>query len=49
MLQTLSGVANQAVDIQLKILQTILSILSHDPDIHNETLGNVSEVDTLHD
>ncbi|ORX41097.1 guanine nucleotide exchange factor in Golgi transport N-terminal-domain-containing protein [Kockovaella imperatae] len=38
--ESLSSVANQAVDIQLKILQTILSILSHDSDVHNEVLGN---------
>lgn len=41
MLQTLSSVANQAVDIQLKILQTLLAILTYHRDAHNEVLGNV--------
>ncbi|WVR08607.1 hypothetical protein IAU60_005662 [Kwoniella sp. DSM 27419] len=39
-LQTLSSVANQAVDIQLKILQTLLSILTHNVDMHDDILGN---------
>ncbi|KAL7422319.1 Endocytosis and vacuole integrity protein [Cryptotrichosporon argae] len=39
-LQTLNSVANQAVDIQLKILQTLLSILTYCSDIHDEPLGN---------
>ncbi|WVQ95482.1 hypothetical protein IAU59_002579 [Kwoniella sp. CBS 9459] len=39
-LQTLSSVANQAVDIQLKILQTLLSILTYNGDVHDEVLGN---------
>ncbi|WVF67919.1 hypothetical protein IAT40_002681 [Kwoniella sp. CBS 6097] len=39
-LATLSSVANQAVDIQLKILQTLLSILTHNRDVHDEVLGN---------
>ncbi|WVW80931.1 hypothetical protein I302_102922 [Kwoniella bestiolae CBS 10118] len=39
-LQTLSSVANQAVDIQLKILQTLLSILTYNKDVHDEVLGN---------
>ncbi|WVQ70582.1 hypothetical protein IAR50_000101 [Cryptococcus sp. DSM 104548] len=39
-LVTLSSVANQAVDIQLKILQTLLSILTFDKDVHDEVLGN---------
>ncbi|WVO17542.1 hypothetical protein L204_105237 [Cryptococcus depauperatus] len=40
-LSTLKGVSNQAVDIQLKILQTLLSILTFNKDIHEEILGNV--------
>ncbi|WWC65124.1 uncharacterized protein I303_107738 [Kwoniella dejecticola CBS 10117] len=39
-LSTLSSVANQAVDIQLKLLQTLLSILTHNNDVHDEVLGN---------
>ncbi|OCF58554.1 hypothetical protein L486_04587 [Kwoniella mangroviensis CBS 10435] len=39
-LQTLSSVSNQAVDIQLKILQTLLSILTYNQDVHDEVLGN---------
>ncbi|WWC92223.1 uncharacterized protein L201_007177 [Kwoniella dendrophila CBS 6074] len=39
-LQTLSSVANQAVEIQLKILQTLLSILTYNEDVHGEVLGN---------
>ncbi|ODN82823.1 hypothetical protein L202_01090 [Cryptococcus amylolentus CBS 6039] len=39
-LGTLSSVANQAVDIQLKILQTLLSILTFNKDVHDEVLGN---------
>ncbi|WWC72496.1 uncharacterized protein I206_106458 [Kwoniella pini CBS 10737] len=39
-LQTLASVANQAVDIQLKLLQTLLSILTHNTDVHEEVLGN---------
>lgn len=41
-LQTLASVAGQAVDIQLKILQALLSILTHNKDIHDDILGNVS-------
>ncbi|KAK4688854.1 hypothetical protein P7C73_g1265, partial [Tremellales sp. Uapishka_1] len=40
LLQTLTLVANQAVDIQLKILQTLLSILTYCKDIHGEQLGD---------
>ncbi|WRT70613.1 uncharacterized protein IL334_007611 [Kwoniella shivajii] len=39
-LQTLSSVANQAVDIQLRILQTLLSILTFNHDIHGDILGD---------
>jgi len=41
-LTTLNSVAGQAVDIQLKILQVLLSILTHNGDVHGEVLGNVS-------
>jgi hypothetical protein len=40
-LQTLNGVSNQGVDIQLKILQALLSVLTYNPDAHGEILGNV--------
>ncbi|BEJ02954.1 hypothetical protein CcaverHIS641_0101290 [Cutaneotrichosporon cavernicola] len=36
---TLGSVAGQAVDIQLKILQTLLSILTYCKDMHGDTLG----------
>ncbi|KAK8850458.1 hypothetical protein IAR55_004376 [Kwoniella newhampshirensis] len=38
-LATLTSVTNQAVDIQLKILQTLLSILTFNKDVHDEVLG----------
>lgn len=38
-LQTLGAVSGQAVDIQLKILQTLLSMLTYCTDMHGETLG----------
>lgn len=38
-LATLSSVSGQAVDIQLKILQTLLSILTYCKDMHGDTLG----------
>lgn len=40
-LATLTSVANQAVDIQLKLLQTLLSILTFNTDVHDDVLGNV--------
>lgn len=38
-LSTLGHVAGNAVDIQLKILQTLLSILTYCKDMHGDTLG----------
>jgi hypothetical protein len=38
-LHTLGMVASQAVDIQLKILQTLLSILTYCKDMHGDALG----------
>lgn len=38
-MDTLSSVAGQAVDIQLKILQTLLSILTYCKGMHGDTLG----------
>jgi hypothetical protein len=43
-LATLTSVANQAVDIQLKILQTLLSILTFNRDVHEDVLGQVRGV-----
>lgn len=40
-LATLTSVANQAVDIQLKLLQTLLSILTFNTDVHDYVLGDV--------
>lgn len=44
MLATLTSVAGQAVDIQLKILQVLLSILTHNLDVHDDVLGSVSRL-----
>ena len=41
-LVTLDSVVNQGVDIQLKVLQTILSVLTYCGDVHGDVLGNVS-------
>lgn len=41
MLVTLNSVASQGVDTQLKILQTLLSILTFNSDVHDEVLGTV--------
>jgi len=40
-LTTLNPVATQAIDIQLKLLQTLLSILTYIPEVHDDVLGNV--------
>lgn len=42
LLHTLGGLLGQGVDIQLKILQALLSILTYNRDAHDEVLGNVS-------
>lgn len=34
---------SQGVDIQLKVLQTLLSLLTNYPDVHDELLGDVSK------
>ncbi|GHJ88999.1 hypothetical protein NliqN6_5401 [Naganishia liquefaciens] len=39
-LVTLDSVVNQGVDIQLKVLQTILSVLTYCGDVHGDVLGN---------
>ena len=42
-ISVLADSISQGVDIQLKILQTLLSLLTNFPDIHDELLGEVSE------
>jgi hypothetical protein len=42
-ISVLSDSISQAVDIQLKILQTLLSLLTNFPDIHDGLLADVSE------
>lgn len=39
---TLDSVLTHGVDIQLKVLQTILSVLTYCTDVHGEVLGDVS-------
>lgn len=41
-LQALTAVINQGVDIQLRILQTLLAVLTHCGDVHGDVLGSVS-------
>ena len=36
---------NQGVDIQLRILQTLLSLITNFPSVHGELLGDVSRID----
>lgn len=38
---------SQGVDIQLKVLQTLLSLLTNYPDVHDELLGDVSKSGTF--
>lgn len=40
-ISVLSDSISQGVDIQLKILQTLLSLLTNFPDIHDDLLGDV--------
>ena len=40
-LQTLRTVLSQGVEIQLKILQTLVSLLTNCKDIHNDMLAEV--------
>jgi hypothetical protein len=40
-ISVLSDSISQGVDIQLKILQTLLSLLTNFPDIHDNLLGDV--------
>jgi hypothetical protein len=42
LLQVLNTVVNQGVDIQLKIVQTLLLLLTYCPGIHDEVLSEVS-------
>lgn len=40
-LATMAEIVTQGVDIQLKILQALLSLVTSLPDIHGNTLGDV--------
>lgn len=41
---TMGDCINQGVDIQLRILQTLLSLLTNFPSVHGELLGDVGHV-----
>lgn len=45
-ISVLADSISQGVDIQLKILQTLLSLLTNFPDIHDDLLGDVSSTPT---
>lgn len=38
---------NQGVDIQLRILQTLLSLITNFPSVHGELLGDVRHVHSI--
>ncbi len=40
-INTMSDSINQGVDIQLRILQTLLSLITNFPAVHGELLGEV--------
>lgn len=42
---TMGDCINQGVDIQLRILQTLLSLITNFPSVHGELLGDVSRID----
>jgi hypothetical protein len=41
-LQALHAASNQGVEIQLKIIQTLLLVMTYCADVHEKTLGDVS-------
>ena len=41
---TMGDCINQGVDIQLRILQTLLSLITNFPFVHGELLGDVSHL-----
>ncbi len=41
-INTMSDAMSQGVDIQLRILQTLVSLVMNFPDVHGERLGDVS-------
>jgi len=43
-ISTMSDAMSQGVDIHLRILQTLVSLIPNFPDIHGELLGDVSTV-----
>jgi len=42
LLQTLQSVVNQGVEIQLRIVQTLLLMMTYCSDVHRDVLGEVS-------
>lgn len=43
-ISTMGDCINQGVDIQLRILQTLLSLITNFPAVHGQLLGDVSTV-----
>lgn len=43
-INTMTDCINQGVDIQLRILQTLLSLITNFPAVHGELLGEVREM-----
>ena len=43
-IQTMTDAVSQGVDIQLRILQTLLSLVTNFPEVHGGLLGDVSVV-----
>jgi hypothetical protein len=44
LITTMSDAMSQGVDIQLRILQTLVSLIPNFPHIHGDLLGDVSRV-----
>jgi hypothetical protein len=40
-INTMADAVNQGVDIQLRILQTLLSLVTNFPEVHGDLLGDV--------
>lgn len=47
-INTMGDCINQGVDIQLRILQTLLSLITNFPSVHGELLGDVSRFYNFH-
>ena len=41
-IQTMTDTVSQGVDIQMRILQTLLSLVTNFPEVHGALLGDVS-------